>query len=260
MAKRTTQIAQDAKHAITSAQTLVIQQPTILSVTLEVQGTSPLIQNKFSQKSVEEMLRKHMGISVQRESKKPRQVLEDATDYNMDKRVSIKPSAFKLGMLAASTALKSFKKTQLRIGVFVRGNSIPITYEQMTPGMDIVRLAGIGRTPDIRFRPYFHNWKARLSIEFGDTLTVQSVVDLLNRAGRVGVGEWRPEKNGTNGTFQVVRHISGPVEIGEVEAQCAVPMIPLVIPDWALDMEISPEILQKVFASQETDAQESEAA
>lgn len=258
MAKRTDKIAQEARSAIQSAGSLVIEQPNILSVGLEVTGTAALIQNRFSQKSVEQMLRKHMGISVQRESKKPREVLEDATDKNVDGRVSVKPSAFKLAMIAAASQLKGLKKTQLRTALFVQGNSIPITYGEMVPGMDIVRTSGMGRVPDIRFRPYFHEWKARLIIEFADTVTVQTVVDLLNRAGQVGVGEWRPEKNGSNGTFRVTRHIDDAAELGEVAQQCASPMVPLVIPTWALDMEISPEILQKIFSEQ--GQEESEAA
>jgi hypothetical protein len=60
--------------------------------------------------------------------------------------------------------------------------------------------------------------------------------------------------NGSFGTFRVVRHIHDPQEIGEIEAECAVPLVPLRIPDWALDAEISPEILQKIFSEQSTEA------
>jgi hypothetical protein len=251
-------IHDNATAAIESAGSLIIEQPTILSVGIEVSGTADLIQNRFSQKSVEQMLKAHMGISVQRERKKPREVLEDATIYNMDHKVAMPPTSFKLAMIAAATQIKGLKKTQLRTALFVVGNSIPITYEQTTPRMDITRTSGIGRTPDVRFRPSFQGWKARLVIQFADTLTVQTVVDLLNRAGKVGVGEWRPEKNGTFGTFRVSRHIDTPQEIAEVESGCAVPLVPLRIPEWALDMEIDPAVLQRIFASQSTS--ESEAA
>jgi len=247
----------NAAAAMASAQSVVIEQPTILSVGVEVSGTADLIQNRFSQKSVEQMLKAHMGISVQRERKKPREVLEDATVYNMDRKVALPPTGFKLAMLSAATQIKGLKKTQLRIALFIQGNSIPITYEATCPRMDITRTSGIGRTPDVRFRPSFQNWKARMIIQFADTLTVQTVVDLLNRAGQVGVGEWRPERNGSYGTFKVTRHITSPQELGEVETECQVPLIPLRIPDWALDAEIDPQVLSKIFASQN---EESEAA
>lgn len=255
MATKTRKILEEyAPQAIDSAVSLVITQPTIMSVGIEIAGTADLIQNKFSQKSVEQMLKAHMGISVQRERKKPREVLEEATVRNMDGLVALPPTAFKLAMISAASQIKGLKKTQLRIALFIQGNSIPITYRETVPRMDITRLSGIGRTPDVRFRPSFQDWKARMIIQFADTLTVQTVVDLLNRAGQVGVGEWRPEKNGTFGTFKVVRHIDTPQELGEVSAQCAVPLIPLRIPDWALDMEIDPTVLQKIFASQSEEA------
>lgn len=247
----------NASDALNSAQTLVIEQPNILSVGLEVSGTADLIQNRFSQKSVEQMLRKHMGISVQRESKKPREVLEDATVYNVDGKVAMPPTGFKLAMISAASQLKGLKKTQLRTALFVEGNSVVIKYREMVPRMDITRTSGIGRVPDIRFRPSFQDWTARLVIQFSDVLTVQTVVDLLNRAGSVGVGEWRPEKNGTFGTFKVTRHISELKELGEVKQENASPLIALRIPDWALDAEISPEVLREIFKEQ---SPESEAA
>ena len=244
------QIPDNMATAIDSATSLVIEQPNILSVGIEVSGTADLIQNKFSQKSVEQMLKSHMGVSVQRERKKPREVLEEATVRNMDGVVALPPTAFKLAMISAASQIKGLKKTQLRIALFIQGNSIPITYRETVPRMDITRTSGIGRTPDVRFRPSFQEWKARMIILFSDTLTVQTVVDLLNRAGQVGVGEWRPEKNGTFGTFKVTRHISEPEELGEVEAQCASALVPLRIPDWALDMEIDPTVLKKIFDDQ----------
>ena len=58
---------------------------------------------------------------------------------------------------------------------------------------------------DLRFRPEFRNWKAKLLVRFdADRVTVDQVANLLNYGGQtVGVGEWRPEKNGTFGMFQV---------------------------------------------------------
>lgn len=250
MAKKVDKLKEQGKEMAENAQAVVIQQPTILSIGLEVSGTADLIQNRFSQKSVEQMLRKHMGISVQRESKKPREVLEEATVYNTDGKVAMPPTGFKLAMIEAASQLKGLKKTQLRTALFIVGGSIPITFDKMIPRMDITRTSGIGRTPDVRFRPSFTNWKARMVIQFADTLTVQTIVDLLNRAGQVGVGEWRPQKNGCFGTFKVTRHIDTPEELGEVEAQCAVPLVSLTIPTWALDAEIDPVLLQKIFSSQ----------
>lgn len=233
-----------------------IEQPVTLMVALEIFGTTSLLQNKFSQKSLEQMLRKHMGLTVQKEAKVPRDCVEQATERNEDGRVCLKPTVFKMAMLSAAGLVKGLKKTNLRLQFFVRGRSIPIRCdhdqvggvaifpEHGIPQMDIVRVGM--HMPDIRFRPRFDNWSAKLVIEFSDQLPVQTIVDLLNRAGRGGVGEWRPQKNGEYGTFNVVRHIADPDEIAQVEAECLTPIRPLEIPPWAMDAELTPEILKRL--------------
>ena len=54
-------------------------------------------------------------------------------------------------------------------------------------------------------RPEFENWGAEISFDYdADLLTIHDVINLTNRAGfSVGIGEWRPEKNGEHGTFEV---------------------------------------------------------
>jgi hypothetical protein len=225
-------------------------------VGVEIAGTSDLIQSAFSQKTIEEMLRKHMGFSVHKEPKKPRDLIERAIIRNVKGDVCIPVMAIKKGMLTASLPIKSLKKTQLRPMLRVEGNAIPITYEEMVPRMDMVRLAGVSRTPDVRFRPMFTGWKARMIISFDDALKVETVIDLLNRAGKVGVGEWRPERDGTFGTYKVVRNIIDKKELDEVREACEPPLEPIRIPDWAMDEELSPDIMKKIAASEEAHSEE----
>jgi hypothetical protein len=244
------QVANEAAaKAGATAASIIIEQPKTLMVALEIAGDA-LLQNNFSQKAIEEMLKKHMGISSQREKKIPSQCVENATIRNINGVICLPPTAIKKAMLTASAGIKVFekKKKQLMTMLYVKGGSVPITYGSMVPQMDLVRTAGMGRTPDVRFRPRFENWKARLILEFSDTLAVQTVVDLLNRAGSVGVGEWRPEKSGTYGTFRVTRHISSEKEIAEVMAACEPALRPLVIPPWAMDAEMDPKLLKKLAA------------
>jgi hypothetical protein len=246
--KKSERISAAVAEAAKTQGSVVIEQRRVLEVALEVAGPS-LIQNSFSQKAVEEMLRKHMGISVQREKKKPRELLESAKIRNVEGRICVPPQAFKAAMVTGGTSqMKSLKKKALQTQLFVVGDSIPITYEREIPRMDITRLSGPGRTPDVRFRPEFENWKARMIIQFADVLSVASVVDLLHRAGTVGVCEWRPERNGTHGRFHVVRNITDAKEIEEVRTECEVPLVSLRIPDWALDMDIDPAMLQRAFS------------
>ena len=91
-------------------------------------------------------------------------------------------------------------------------------------------------------------------IEFDEnTLDVQTVVDLLNRAGSVGVGEWRPEKDGSFGTYVVSRNITSPKEVAKVLAECASPIPMPTIPEWALDADIDPELLKRLASDEEVE-------
>jgi len=224
----------------------IIKQEDSFSVCLEITGTAPMIQNKFSQKAIDEMLRKHMGLSTVREKKIPSECIDRAIIRNADGKESIPPTAIKKAMLSASTTIKGMKKTQIRTSVFVEGGSIPFTFSRMVSQMDMVRTSGIGRTPDVRFRPRFEDWSAKVIILFSEMIPVQTIVDLLNRAGNVGVGEWRPEKDGSYGTFTVTRSIVDPNEIAKIRKACRVPIPALVIPEWALNAELTPEILAKI--------------
>jgi len=114
--------------------------------------------------------------------------------------------------------------------------------------MDAVSLGDMKRTRDIRFRPAFHDWSLRLIIQYSESLLQpQSVADLLQRSGDVGVGEWRPERSGSYGTYRIARALTDTDEIAEVEAACNVPLERPEIPKWALDSEIDMELLAKLF-------------
>lgn len=232
--------------ATAKSESTIIERAKVFSVCLEISGTAPLIQNKFSQKAIEEMLKKHMGLSVEREKKIPSECVARATILNEDGRVCLPCTAFKKAMLTASAAVKGLKKTQLRSQLFVEGNSIPITFSRMVPRMDMVRTSGLSRTPDVRFRPMFEDWKARLILQFSEIMPVQTVVDLLSRAGSVGVGEWRPEKDGNFGTFEVTRNIVDKKEMEEIRKECRSQIPALIIPEWAMSAELTPEILEKI--------------
>jgi len=223
---------------------------------LGVEGTASLIQSCFNQKPLEKMLRKHMGLSVPREKKAPADCVEQAIIRNAAGAICIPSTAFKKAMLTASMQIKGLKKTMLRSSLFVEGGSVPITYSKMVPRMDMVRTAGMRRVPDVRFRPAFEDWKARLIISFPDMMPAESVVDLLNRAGNVGVGEWRPEKDGTFGTFAVCRNITDAKEINEVRKLCRPTVKPLVIPEWAMSAELDDTLLRRIAGGQ--DAEETE--
>lgn len=219
---------------------------------LEVTGQAPLIQHCFSQKSVEEMLRKHMGYAVEREVKKPRELIEQATIRNTNGDVCIPPTSFKNGMLDASLPIKGLVKKRLMGMIWVEGGSILLKYDKMEPRMDVVRLPN--GMPDVRFRPMFNDWSARMLIGYSETLQTEVIVDLLARAGRLGVGEFRPGRNGTFGTYKVTRNITDDKEIKEIRRENRFQLQPLIIPDWAMDVDFDPELMKKIAGSAQSHA------
>jgi hypothetical protein len=68
---------------------------------------------------------------------------------------------------------------------------------------DMVKIA-MG-TADLRYRGEFSDWHARLLVRYNaNVLSESQILNLINVAGfAVGVGEWRPEKDGMNGMFHV---------------------------------------------------------
>jgi len=97
------------------------------------------------------------------------------------------------------------KMTYLRGCFFVLCNEGDHVVIEGDPEMreDMVRI-GMG-TADIRYRAEFKQWRTTLTVEFNArAISAEQIVNLVRGAGfSVGVGEWRPEKDGANGRFAV---------------------------------------------------------
>lgn len=71
---------------------------------------------------------------------------------------------------------------------------------------DMVKIGGVSKVADLRYRPVFRNWKIHLSVSLIDTgcFTMESVINAIDLGGQMnGIGEWRMEKNGDFGRYHV---------------------------------------------------------
>ena len=103
------------------------------------------------------------------------------------------------------------KQTELRGAFFLRGASEASTtdlaeIEGDAPEMreDMVRVGAMSKTADIRYRGEFKNWHIDLIMEYdaNGKYTLEQILNMVNYGGMyVGIGEWRPEKDGQNGMF-----------------------------------------------------------
>jgi hypothetical protein len=110
--------------------------------------------------------------------------------------------AFKASAVGACRFSDGIKMTEARGAFHIVGELAKI---DGTPTMrdDMVRV-GMG-TADIRFRGEFKSWRVTLTVKYNAAaISAEQIVNLFNLAGfGVGVGEWRPEKDGSYGRFHV---------------------------------------------------------
>jgi hypothetical protein len=170
---------------------------------LRVIGDSPLICHAWSAKAKKQMLDKQMKkAKVKKEAKDPEADFEESLYPLPGGGYGFPAIAFKSAMVGACRFAEGVKMTELRGALHIIGEMIPIEGSP-TGREDMVRV-GMG-TADIRFRGQFETWAAVLPIQFNaNVISLEQITNLLRLAGfGVGVGEWRPERNGSYGRFHV---------------------------------------------------------
>ncbi len=200
----------------------VIKPANIVRTTLRIRGTAPLVQAKFSFKQREKMMRDMATPKAEKKGKAALPPRDYDDDFKQAQHISVAGwnglpcTAFRAAMIDACRTV-GLVMTKAKMSVFV----LPDGFDA-DDGTPLVKI--ISTTPpekkeslvrndnggaDIRIRPMWREWKADVPVEFdADMITAESVVNLLDRAGRqVGVGEGRPfSKNSVGqgwGTFTV---------------------------------------------------------
>lgn len=187
-----------------ASKTASIELPALRIETVEFMlvGDSPLIVHAWSEKAKREMLDKHMKKAKQaKEAKDPQEDYEACFHYTKKGAYGFPAVGVKAAMVRACTYL-DMKMTEARGAFHIDEEFLEIIGEpQMRE--DMVRI-GMGK-PDIRYRPEFPNWKIMAKIKFiASVMSAEQIANVLNMAGfAVGIGEWRPERNGSYGRFHV---------------------------------------------------------
>ena len=202
-------MADDAQVSISKIQAETIRVPII--------GTAPLIVHRFGEKARKEMLDRFQGRRSPKQPKDPDAEYEaafyrftDEAGHTIADRFGFPAVAFKAATVSAARFYgKDVKMTELRQFVFVDGllgaDGQKLVEIEGKPVMreDVVRLSM--SSTDLRYRPMFPEWKATLTITYvTSALTRNSLLSLIDAGGMgVGVGEWRPERKGDFGTYQI---------------------------------------------------------
>lgn len=209
-----------------AAKPTAIQLPPLALETVEIPliGTSPLIVHAWSEKALRAMADKQMKrATTGREAKNPRAdfigslypltPLPDApTDDDLAAaRFGFPSVAFKSAAVDACTSIAGVTKVAARQAFHVDGEMVEIIGPPPAMREDVCRV-GMG-VADLRYRGQFDPWGVKLRVQINTTaISAEQVVNLFNLAGfAVGVGEWRPSRDGGYGRFRVA-------SAGELEA------------------------------------------
>ena len=201
--------------------------------TVSIVGDSPLIVHNWSHKAKQEMLDKQMKKATNgkeaknpvmdyldslywldengNEIKKPEE-LEKANldtpqeviwEYISNARFGFKSCAFKACAIDAGYQQGVIaKKTTARGAFHIMGEFAVI---EGLPNMreDMVQVGGMSKVADIRYRAEFPAWRTKLTIRYNKkAISPEQIINLLNYGGFAnGVGEWRPSRDGSFGTF-----------------------------------------------------------
>lgn len=180
----------------------------IRTMTIKLIGDSPLICHAWSQKAKRQMLDKQMKkAKTAKEAKSPEDDFAASLYLMPGGKLPTGPFgfptvAFKAAAVDACSSVDGITKVQARGAFHINGDLVRINGTPQ-PREDMVRIA-MG-TADIRYRGEFAGWSIELPIRYNAAvLSPEQIINLFNVGGfAVGVGEWRPEKNGSFGMFHV---------------------------------------------------------
>ena len=203
-------------------------------LTINIVGDSPIIIHKWSEKAKKQMLDKMMQKATSgREIKNPLREFVDAL-YWLDEsgnmidtpeelngitnetpkeeidavlkkgRFGFPTCAFKAAAIDAGYQQGVIaKKTTARGAFHILGEYAVIEGDIPEIREDMVQVGGMSKVAYIRYRPEIKNWHTTLMIRYNKkAISKEQIMNLMNYGGfACGVGEWRPSRDGSFGTF-----------------------------------------------------------
>lgn len=202
----------------------------IEEVEIQITGITPLIVHSWSEKAKKEMLDKQTGATKtkKRDFKNPVEDFINSMYWISGKPIEYTIDAFEKAIANGATfgfpvtGIKqsaisgAFRggmtkdKASIRGAFFIDGlqvnGDLLAVIESDPPAMreDMVRV-GMG-TADIRYRGEFNNWSIRLKLTYNKNgaYTLEQIINMINIGGyTVGIGEWRPERDGQYGMYRI---------------------------------------------------------
>jgi len=198
----------------------------IKTINIRIVGDSPLIVHAWSDKAKKMMLDAQTG-ATKTKAKDKRDPFDDFVNsmYWLTEKPKSTPDAFyeacqkgakwgfpvgaiKQAANSAAYRLKWVKnQMELRGTYFLRSefnDMAEICGDAPAMREDMVRI-GMG-SADLRYRAEYKNWYMDFILEYNASggMSLEQIINCINAGGYVcGIGEWRPEKDGSFGRYHV---------------------------------------------------------
>lgn len=190
---------------------VAVSAPNIQRAEFRIRGTAPYMQNRFSKKAQDAMHEKHEAGSTAKKGKK-REARDFQADFKEAAHVSkdgwygVPASAFRNAMISACR-LVNFKMTLAKLSLFVFADGYdvvddsPLVKIEGEPEYSEMPVVNANGSIDLRARPIWHEWSARIRLRYdADQFTATDVANLLMRVGeQVGIGAGRADSKNSPG-------------------------------------------------------------
>lgn len=177
-----------------------------------INGTSPLIVNRWSEKAKQMMLEAQQTKARAKKDPKDPVANFEASRYRLeDGRDGFPATGFKAAIVHAARMFDGVTQVLIKQTVLTIGEGaeqlVPLVYGAISMREDTPRNAN--GVADLRYRAQYWPWSATLRVRtIKGQFDQESILSLVDAAGIGGVGEWRPTSpksaTGTFGTFEVV--------------------------------------------------------
>lgn len=224
--------------AVKKTSTVTINAPEFEVVEFKIVGDTPLIVHAWDEKAKRMMLEKQMGKAAKTKheikvptndfinslywlTEKPQNGIDDAdAQANFDAAIAAGAKfGFSLGgikqsfITGAARGGLDVKMTELRGAFFLEGATDASNFDFAeivgpAPIMreDMVKVGGMSKTADIRYRGEFKQWEIplKMRINANGKYSREQLLNCVTMGGFVtGIGEWRPERDGQYGMYHL---------------------------------------------------------
>lgn len=224
--------------AVKKASTVTINAPEFEVVEFKIVGDTPLIVHAWDEKAKRMMLEKQMGKAAKTKheikvpvndflnslywlTEKPENGIDDVdAQANFDAAIANGAKfGFSIGgikqsfITGAARGGLDVKMTELRGAFFLEGATDASDFDFAeivgpAPVMreDMVKVGGMSKTADIRYRGEFKQWEIPLKMRVNKNgkYSVEQLLNCVTMGGFVtGIGEWRPERDGQFGMYHL---------------------------------------------------------